>query len=158
MSRPSEPAPERRQGPDRRKRTVRSLVHGSFDPRRRGQRRGHGSSITDVDWHHPQWLAVALLILLLCIGDALLTLTLLAHGAVEVNPLMAALLDGGGIGFAVVKIGLTAGSTVFLVLLARMRAFRLLPVAAVLYAVLLGYFVLVAYELWLLEKYVVSAT
>jgi Domain of unknown function (DUF5658) len=132
---------------------MRSLIYGSFDPRRRAQRRGQVNRITDVDWHHPQWLAVALLILLLSCGDALLTLTLLAHGAVEVNPLMAALLDGNGYGFAAVKIGLTAGGTVFLILLARMRAFRWLPVSAVLYAVLVGYVALVGYELWLLNKF-----
>jgi len=51
-----------------------------------------------TDWFHPQWLAVGMLILLLCSADALLTLTLISHGAVEVNPLMAPLVTGSGTG------------------------------------------------------------
>jgi hypothetical protein len=145
---------ERRQGPDRRQSTFRSLFYGNFSPRRRGQRRGLSVSIADVDWHHPQWLAVALLILIASCADALLTLTLMSHGAIEANPVMAALLDGGGVGFATVKIGLTAIGTTFLILLARAKAFRWLPVSVVLYAVLAGYGALIAYELWLLDRMV----
>jgi len=71
---------ERRERRDRRQKTLGSLIHGSFAPRRRGPRRGNDLSLTAVDWHHPQWLAVAILTLLLCSADALLTLTLLSHG------------------------------------------------------------------------------
>jgi hypothetical protein len=142
---------ERRQGPDRRKSTLRALFYGSFSPRRRGQRRGFNISLADVDWHHPQWLAVALLILIASFADALLTLTLLSNGAIEANPVMAALLNGNGLGFATVKIGLTAFGTTFLILLARAKAFRWLPVGVILYAVLAGYGALIAYELWLLD-------
>jgi hypothetical protein len=108
--------------------------------------------LADVDWHHPQWLAVALLILLASLADALLTLTLMAHGAIEANPLMAVLLEGSGLGFATVKIGLTAIGTVFLILLARAKAFRWIPVGGILYAVLAGYGVLLGYEFWLLDQ------
>src|SRR5215469_17732341 len=98
-------ASERRQT-DRRKRVVRSLIYGSLHPRRRGARRADENTLTSVDWHHPQWLAIATLILVLSCCDAFLTLLLMAHGAYEVNPFMAPLVRGSALGFAFVKIGL----------------------------------------------------
>jgi uncharacterized membrane protein YczE len=105
-----------------------------------------------VDWHHPQWLAVALLTLLLSLADALLTLTLLPLGATEFNPFMRPLVNGSGHAFAFWKLGLTSLGLVVLILLARLRAFGGLPVGTILYAVLAGYVVLVAYELSLLDR------
>ena len=46
---------------------------------------------------------------------------------------------------------LTSAGVVLLILLARMQAFGRIPVAAILYGVLLGYIVLISYEIWLLE-------
>jgi hypothetical protein len=144
---------ERRGGADRRTRTLRSLFMGSFNPRRRGPRRAHEQSIAATDWHQPQWLAVALLILLLSIADALLTLALLQHhGVLEENPLMAALVKGNSGSFAAVKIGLTACGVVLLTALARVRAFGRVPVSALLCAVLVAYVGLVGYEVWLLQS------
>jgi hypothetical protein len=140
----------RRNRNDRRKRTFRSLIHGSFSPRRRGPRRDNDLSFTAVDWHHPQWLAVAMLTLLLCTADALLTLTLLELGANEANPLMRPLVGGSALVFAMVKMGLTSGGIVMLILLARVRVFGRIPVSFLLYTVLFGYTVLVGYEFWLL--------
>ncbi len=141
---------ERRERRDRRQHTFRSLVHGSFSPRRRGPRRDDDLSFTAVDWHHPQWLAVAILTLLLCSADALLTLTLISHGAVEANPFMEPLVGGSPLTFTLVKMGLTSGGIVTLILLARVRVLRRIPVSLLLYTVLFGYAVLVGYELWLL--------
>ena len=104
-----------------------------------------------TDWFHPQWLGVGVLILLLCCFDAILTLTLINHGAYEVNPLMAHFLEGTARGFALVKLGLTAMGVVFLTLLARLRFFGR-SVGYLLYLVLAGYVVLVGYELFLLRN------
>jgi hypothetical protein len=142
---------DRRDAADRRKRTLYSLAYGSFNPRRRGARRTDARSLRDLDWHHPQWLAVAMLIVVLSCVDAALTLTLLAHGAYEVNPVMASIVGGSALVFTLVKVGLTAGGVVLLTLAARMRAFGKIPVGFLLYAVLVGYGVLVFYELRLLE-------
>ena len=142
--------PGRRDRPDRRQRTFRSLIHGSFAPRRLGPRRGNDLSFTAVDWHHPQWLAVAILTLLLCSADALLTLTLLDRGAVEANPFMQPLVGGSALTFTLVKMGLTSGGIVTMILLARVRILRRIPVSFLLYAVLFGYAALVGYEFWLL--------
>jgi Domain of unknown function (DUF5658) len=142
---------ERRRGPDRRKEVLRALFYGSFNPRRRGPRREGERSVSAVDWHHPQWLAVAMIILLLSCADACLTLALMDQGAYEINPLMAPLVGGSPLAFTLVKIGLTAGGVVTLTVLARVRAFGRVPVSLVLYSVLAGYGLLLVYELRLLE-------
>jgi hypothetical protein len=131
-----------------------SLASGSFKRRRHGPRRERDASITVTDWYAPQWLAAALLILILCISDALITLTLLAHGAYEANPFMDTIVHGDGRSFAAFKFGLTAVGVVVLILLARVRAFGGLPVSALLYAVMLGYMCLVGYEFTLLRHFV----
>lgn len=147
-----EEVPERRSSTDRRKRTFRSLIQGSLTPRRRGPRRDGDRSFTSVDWHHPQWLAVALATLLLSTADAIMTLVLLERGANEANPLMEPLVGGSPLAFALVKLGLTSGGIIVLTLLARTRVFGRVPVAFILYAVLLIYAALVSYEFWLLER------
>ncbi|HVY80426.1 MAG TPA: DUF5658 family protein [Steroidobacteraceae bacterium] len=142
---------ERRRPSDRRKRTLRALIYGSLNPRRLGPRRDGEQSLVAVDWHHPQWLAVAVLTLLMCVADALLTITLLQRGAYEANPFMQPLLQGSPLVFTTVKFGLTATGLVILILLARVRLFRNVPVSFLLYAVLVAYAVLIGYELWMLE-------
>jgi hypothetical protein len=142
---------ERRRAADRRKNPLRALLHGSFYPRRRGSRRDGERRVAGLDWHHPQWLAVSMLIVLFSCADAFLTLTLIQRGAYEVNPLMAPLVGGSGVAFAMVKIGLTAGGVILLTLLARMRAFGRIPVGLLLYTVLAGYGVLIFYEFRLLR-------
>ena len=104
-----------------------------------------------TDWYQPQWLATAIIILLLSTVDALLTLRLISLGASEVNPLMEPLVHGSGRGFALWKFGLTALGVILLTLLARMRILGGIAVGSILYLVLCGYLVLVGYELWLLR-------
>jgi hypothetical protein len=145
-------ASERRNAPDRRKRVFYSLFYGSFNPRRRIPRRTDARSLRDLDWHQPQWLAVAVLIVVLSCVDAALTLSLMSHGAYEVNPVMAPIVGGSALVFTLIKVGLTAGGVVLLTLAARMRVFGRIPVAFLLYAVLIGYGTLVVYEIELLEE------
>jgi len=142
---------ERARGPERRKQVLRALLCGSFNPRRRSPRRGGEGGVGGVDWHHPQWLAIAILIVLLSCVDAFLTLTLVERGANEVNPLMAPLVGGSAFAFALVKIGLTAAGVVLLTVLVSIRAFGRVPVGLLLYAVLAGYGTLVVYEFSLLD-------
>ena len=105
-----------------------------------------------VDWHHPQWLAVAMLIVSGSCVDAFLTLMLVGRDvAEEANPLMAPLLGGSGMAFALVKIGLTAAGVLLLTQLARLRAFGRIPVGVFLYGVLALYAGLIYYEIGLLN-------
>jgi hypothetical protein len=143
-------AAERRRGPDRRTRIVRALLYGSFNPRRRGPRRAGEHALGAIDWYHPWWLLIATLILLLCGSDAVLTVVLINQGAYELNPLLSPLIGGSGAIFAGVKIGLTGLGVVLLVLLSRVKAFGRMPVALILYTVLVGYAALIGYELHLL--------
>jgi hypothetical protein len=146
------PDAERRAFPHRREETWRALLIGGITPRRRRPRRSDDRHIAGLDWHDARWLLVALLIMVLCTADAFLTLTLVNHGAEEINPAMAPLVTGSGRGFAIWKMLLTASGVVLLTVLARHQAFGRLPVAAILYAVLAGYCALVGYELWLLDS------
>jgi hypothetical protein len=145
---------ERRMSDERRFRTLKSLASSSFKRRRHGPRRVQDASITVTDWFAPQWLAAGLLILLLCVADALITLSLLGHGAHEANPLMDTIVHGDGRRFVAFKFGLTASGVVLLILLARVRAFGRLPVSMILYGVLGGYVWLVCYEFKLLRHFV----
>ncbi len=148
---PGDAAEERRNG-DRRKRVLRSLIYGSFNPRRRGPRRAGEHNLTAVDWHHPQWLAIATLIVVFSCGDAFLTLMLIANGAYEANPFMAPLVGGSAVGFALIKIGMTATGVVLLTVLARLRTFGRIPVGVILYSVLALYGTLILYEFQLLGR------
>jgi hypothetical protein len=140
-----------RRSRDRRIQILQAVVQGSFRPRRRASRRVDERCVIAVDWHHPQWLAIAVLIVSLSCLDAFMTLMLVEHGAREVNPLMAPLVAGSALKFALVKIGLTAGSVVLLTQVARVRAFGRVPAGVVLYTVLVVYGALIFYEYGLLN-------
>jgi hypothetical protein len=143
--------PERRANPERRRSVLRALWRGNFARRRLSPRRSGERHAVVTDWFHPQWLAVGIVILLLCSADALLTLTLISHGAVEINPFMEPLVRNSTHLFAFWKIGLTAAGVTFLILLARLRIWGR-GVGTVLYVVLAGYALLVGYELFLLRN------
>lgn len=142
--------PERRQAGERRSSVAKALLYGSLRPRRQGPRRAGEHRLAAIDWHHPWWLVLAILILLLSCADAALTLVLIGRGAFEVNPLLAPLVRASPVAFVLVKVGLTGVGLVCLTLLARLKVFGRLPAQLLLYAVLLGYVVLIAYELKLL--------
>lgn len=147
----SAPLQERRTRFERRRSLFHALWRGNFGGRRRSPRRTGERHAVVTDWFHPQWLAVALLILLLCGADAFLTLTLISHGATEINPFMAPLVDGSGHSFAAWKFGLTALGVVLLVLLGELRILGR-AVGTILYVVLGMYVTLVGYELFLLRN------
>jgi hypothetical protein len=148
-ARPSPPS-DRREAPDRRRRPFHALLVGSLAPRRRAHRRMDVRTPHLLDLHDARWLAVALLILLLSIGDAFLTLELLDRGAVEINPVMDALLKRDSPAFGFVKVALTSFGVIVLTITARLHAFGRIPVSLILYAVLGLYAGLIGYEYWLL--------
>jgi Domain of unknown function (DUF5658) len=141
---------ERRAGRDRRSRSWYALLAGAWRARRRNLRRAERGSLGYVDWHAPQWFAAAVLVLILSLADTFLTLVLLQHGAIEINPLMRAFVDGDGREFAFVKLALTAWGVAALVVLARVPVFSRYIAGPVLVAAAVLYLSLVGYELWLL--------
>ena len=106
-----------------------------------------------LDWHDAHWLGAALVVLLLSVTDAFMTITLMKHGAIETNPLMAKLLDGDGAAFAYWKVGLTAFGVLVLTAFARFRLFRVIPVGWLLYLAAAGYVLLIVYEYNMLQRY-----
>ncbi|MGC4028001.1 MAG: DUF5658 family protein [Steroidobacteraceae bacterium] len=143
---------DRREGPDRRRRHWYGLLVGHEKHRRQGPRRRQDRYLAVVDWHHPQWLLVAMLIVILSGVDGMLTIRLIAIGATEVNPAMAALVTGEGGNFAYWKMGLTVAGVIVLTALARLHLFGPIRVGAVLYVLLGAYVALVCYEVWLLSR------
>jgi hypothetical protein len=158
MKDPSTQIPEARANADRRVSFERRRRHwyglwvGTVLRRRREPRRDDEHHLAVVDWHHPQWLIVAMLIVMLSVTDAFFTLELINRGATEINPLMAPLVAGSGHGFAFWKLSLTISGVLVLTALSRLRLFGTVPVGAVLYLILLGYATLVAYESYLLMQ------
>src|SRR5277367_2178455 len=139
---------ERRARPDRRQRIWWAFLYGSIRPRRRrvGRRTDDGR-FQPTDWHGAHLWAVSVGILILSVVDAFLTVTLMSGGAVEVNPVMAAVM-GHDIGvFAILKIAMTGACVMLMVFLARYRFMRVVRVELLLYGVLLTYLFLVGHEL-----------
>ena len=148
-----EPVTERRVATvDRRRKFLFSLVYGGLRPRRRTGRRDSDDHRPIIDWHGPGLLASAILVLVLCVADALLTLWLMTNGAIEANPLMAPLVGGDAQRFAITKLALTGGGLVTLVALANFRIFRGLRVGTLVHTILFAYLVLVSYELALVAQ------
>jgi hypothetical protein len=143
---------ERRIGSERREKIFQALLLGHVRQRRRAPRRESAAQLGGIDWHEPQWLAAALLIMLLSVADAVLTLTLLNHGAIELNPLMRVLVMGSDRSFVYLKMGITAITVTMLVLLIRVRTFGRQLAGPVLLMTALVYSLLVSYEYWLLNS------
>ena len=135
---------------DRRKQTLNSLVHGSFRPRRRDNRRGADDQVMILDWHDTPLFCIAMGIVLMSCMDALFTLNLLALGAEELNLAMKVLLDMDTGSFLLGKYCATAVGVVFLVAVSRFRLWGVLPVRRILEALCIGYAMLMIYELYLL--------
>jgi hypothetical protein len=130
--------------------TFAAYWHGARRPRRRAGRRATDHRPV-VDWHSPRLFIPVFAILVLSALDAGLTVTLMRHGAAELNPVMAWFLPQNLVGFALTKIALTGAGLCVLVACSRMRLFRRIPGELVVYAVLGVYVWLVAFELRLLE-------
>ena len=142
---------DRRSRPDRRKTTFAAYWHGARNPRRRGGRRASDLHYPVVDWYSARLLIPVFTILVLCVLDGLLTVTLMKHGAAELNPLMALFLPHDLLWFAFVKLALTGAGLCVLVACSRMKLFRRIPGETFVYVVLGLYCWLVVYELHMLQ-------
>jgi hypothetical protein len=143
------PVAERRTSQrDRRRFSLKSLLRGGLTPRRRAGRRASDEYVP-IDWHDPHLLILAVAMLLLSVTDAFLTVTLLANGAIESNPLLAFVLNEHPQLFAGVKMTLTGCGIVVLVAVARTRLLGLVSAYRLFQGAVAAYLVLVTYELWL---------
>jgi hypothetical protein len=135
---------------DRRAITLRSILKGGWSPRRRAGRRA-GDQYQPIDWHDPDQLVHAHVMLMLSVIDAFMTVTLLSDGGQEANPILAFVLGEHPRWFAAVKMTLTGVSVLTFVAVARSRLFRVIPVRLIFQGLVLAYLALVAYEVWLVS-------
>jgi len=149
---PNSGTSERRAQNERRSQTVRAVIAGGWHARRRNPRRAEPVRVGSVDWHESRWFAAALIVLLLSMADTMLTLVLIQHGAIEVNPLMEPFVIGNGASFAFLKLALTATAVMILVVLTRVPTFGRLLAGPILIGAALLYTVLLGYEMWLLDS------
>lgn len=143
---------ERRAGSERRIHSLRAYWHGARNPRRRAGRRVADAAYPIIDWHSPRVFALVFGILVLCTTDGVMTVILINHGAVEINPFMAKFVPHSLAWFATVKLSLTALGVAVLAACSRMRLFRAVPGELFLWLVFAGYAVLAGHELRMLER------
>lgn len=144
--------PELREALDRRSFTWRTVVFGFLRSRRRNHRRVQDGEAVFSDWHHPWLFFLAVGVMILSSLDAFFTLQLLANGATEINPVMAAMIGEGTEAFAVSKMLLTGFSVLILVFLARAQMFNRFRTGLVLTGAFAMYSCLVCYEIVLLTS------
>lgn len=101
---------------------------------------------------HENWLLPLMLgVLLLCLADAYLTILILRHGGIEINPIMASLLESNLIVFMLVKYHLTSLCILGLLIHKRFTLFNITGYH-LLGLVLIGYVYLIGYELTILNN------
>ena len=137
---------------DRRQFSWRTVLFGFFRSRRRDTRRGCEGEPLYTDWHHPWLFFLGTGTMLLSCMDAFFTLQLLGRGAVEVNPVMAAVIEKGTLTFAATKMLLTGLGILVLVFLSRLRMFNLMRTGLILTVFFSCYACLVCYEFVLLLR------
>ena len=71
--------------PERRRQTIKSVVYGSLNPRRRHNRRTADDQTMILDWHDSGLFLLAVSIMIMSCMDAFFTLRILALGGEELN-------------------------------------------------------------------------
>ena len=130
---------------------IRSLLFGG--KREKIRRQEDTSRIFYVDQYSPELFFAILSILLLCVIDALLTLTLLDRGAQEANPVMAYFLKFGPYTFFACKYLLTI-IPIIILLMFRNIVLRVIKISAcsVLYFMAVFYMAVVGLELYFVSN------
>ena len=154
---PQAAARERRSGIDRRgarRLTFRSLLFGGR--REFIRRRADRQRIACVDRYQSSLFGIIVLILLLSVTDAILTILLISHGAVEINPIMAFYLELGPYPFLFVKYALTSvGLLILLVFRSRFLESMRMQTGTFLYVVLAAFLGVVSWEIFLINKVII---
>ena len=139
---------------DRRKHGFKSFLHSLFMRRRKGMRRGNDHKTSHyVDIHDQATVWITISIIILSCADSFFTLILIQQGrAVEANPVMKTLIESDTTLFVAGKAALTILCLLFLVAHKNFWIFNsLIRTRSVLLATLVGYIVLINYELVLLN-------
>ena len=140
---------DRRERRERRQFSIRGFLYGCIKCRRRGPRRAENYLLAYTDWYETKLLVLAIALLLLSALDAGMTLTLLANGAVEMNPFMDFLLQKGVDYFIICKLAMTAVCIVILVAHHRFKLFQRLRVDIMLLGALFLYTGIITHEFYM---------
>lgn len=143
-----------RNGPDRRTHGLKSFWNSLHMRRRKGMRRDKDEMISHyVDVHDQTTIWTTIAIIVLSCTDSFLTLTLLQQGlAYEANPVMRALIETDTTLFVAGKAAVTIFCLLFLVAHKNFWLFNnRLRTKTILFSILVGYIVLINYELVLLN-------
>jgi hypothetical protein len=148
---------ERRSGRDRRQPDRRSIRHFLIGGRRTwGRRSEDRQRLQYFDRYHHSHFSLIVLILFFSVLDALLTLHLIGHGAIEVNPIMAFYLGIGPYTFLFVKYGLTSVGLILLLLINNFVMQSIRVRAGTLFYLVLATFVgVVSWQIYLIHRVVV---
>ena len=148
---------ERRSGGDRRRHRRIPLRFLLFGGRRvKGRRYEDRQRMMYYDRYQQSYFSIIVLILFFSVMDALLTLYVIHHGAVELNPIMAFYLGVGPYTFLFVKYGLTSAGVIILLLLKNfyIQAIRV-HAGILLYIVLAAFLGVFSWQIYLIRKVVV---
>ena len=142
-----------RQG-DRRKNNLRAAFYSLFKRRRQAySRREHEKDLHGyVDVHEPKLYYMAVTACFLSVCDAFLTLQLLQLGSQELNPLLEYFLAVDVRLFFISKFLMTAFCILFLVMHNKLKLLNRISGVQILGATILGYSILVMYELSMLAS------
>ncbi len=131
---------------ERRRNSWRTVFFGFFRSRRRNVRRTDEAEPMFTDWHHPWLFLMAIGIMVMSSVDAFFTLQLLERGAIETNPLMAAVIGDSALAFATSKMALTAFGILSLVYLSRSMFLDRIRTGFLLTLFFSSYAILICYE------------
>ena len=145
---------ERRSGKDRRQTGMSSMRYFLRGGRRENIRRqADKSSLFRVDQYSPSLFGAIVIILFLCVADALLTLLLTGQGAVEINPVMAYYLNIGPYAFLAVKYLLTC-LAVFILLICQNVFLGALGIhtRSLFYVIIAAFITVIVWQFYLIYK------
>lgn len=119
--------------------------------RRMGERRANKGCAAYVDRYSSRLVLCAIGILVLSGLDAAFTLAILANGGVELNGLMAVLIEAGVTTFVSVKLILTGLALILLIIHHDVLLTEKIRVRHLKYMLLVSYSCLIGYEIYLLR-------
>lgn len=129
-----------------------TVFFGFLRSRRRQVRRDGETEPLYTDWHHPWLFFLSIGTMLLSCMDAFFTLQLLERGAIEMNPVMDAVIGHSAFTFTVSKMLLTGFGILTLVFLSRARFMNRFRTGLILTMFFSFYCCLVCYEFVYLLK------
>jgi len=136
---------------ERRNYSLRTLAQSFSNPRRMKGRRSLDRRYPVSDNIDVGAACLGIALIILSVLDSLFTLTIIAHGGTEVNPVMDILLQKSVTAFTVVKMLLTGIPAILLVATANLVLFNRWRSRSILAALVGLYLGLIAYELLLLS-------